>query len=326
MSLVTTLEEIRDAITGTPAPRTGSASLVGTLNQIRDAIQVVGGRLIASFDPYDEMMNRLQLCKPVFDEWKVKFSDHANTLSRDIANAFNQYRTVGHFEAPEVMAREIFEAFTASKPFDPDILRMFTGRAVGDLRIYRPDVANPGNPPVEIPAPTAYTVWAEVTEHEGGLFRQRTSWQNQDPVTGEGRHIRPSALGEVMRELSRERLDLIFNAYTPDLGLVSWSSFYQNHANQMRSIGYNLGGKRLLWINQFLNPDFTVLEGPLNIPLPGDPVVILRDQLILSIDHERTLADGSRHFQVYAMHINFDFDQGTAEFAGPIQKMDNTVV
>jgi hypothetical protein len=92
----------------------------------------------------------------------------------------------------------------------------------------------------------------------------------------------------------------------------------------MRSLGYNLNGK-LLWINQFLEEDMIPMVRALDLGLPGGPVVIRKDQLILSIDQE-TPAGHERYFDVYAMHIDFNFANGTAKLAGPVLKQRNKVV
>jgi len=66
--------------------------------------------------------------------------------------------------------------------------------------------------------------------------------------------------------------------------------------------------------------------GPLSIgDLEGGPVEIRKDQFVISVDYA-TEVDGKRRFNVYAMHIDFDFAKRAAKFAGPILKMLNEVV
>jgi hypothetical protein len=265
-------------------------------------------------DPYDEMRNRLNLCVELFTQWKEYFRRYSATLSEDIADCFNSHRLLG-FDSPAIDPAEIKNAIEhPERPFDRKLFDMFTGPAEADLKIFRVD-QDDKNPEV-INAPTAYSIWGEVKE-ENGEFTQRITGSNFD-------FVEPSSLPDVWRNLDAGKLDVYFNAYLKNLGIVSWTTFYQNHKNQMRSLGYNLNGK-LLWINQFLEADMTPMVRALDLGLPGGPVVIRKDQLILSIDQEKQEGH-ERYFDVYAMHIDFNFTNGTAKLAGPVLKQRNKVV
>ena len=281
------LEQIRENLSRKPKPGAGLA------------------------DPYDEIMARLNLSKDAFEKWRDGFQRHANTLGRDIAHAFNQYRSVGHFEADEVTPAQVRKAIGQTAPeFHRRIYDMFTGPAEGDLRLYHP---HPEGPPTEIAVPgKVHSIWGEVRE-QSGEFKQRITGANKE-------YVDPDDLPKVVELLEKEQVDLIFNAYTKDLGMVSWSIFYQNHRNQLRSIGYEIAEKKLMWVNQLLDPDLKPTLGPL--PSGGN---VRENQFVLSIDAERVI-DGERRFEVYAMHLDLNFEEGRATFAGPILKMLNKVV
>jgi hypothetical protein len=262
------------------------------LGDIRDAIQNK-----PRVDPYQEYFHRLELSQDAFAQWRDDLSRCAEQAGEDIGNAFNRYRTVGHFEAPELDVDQVREALKKPLDFHRDLFDMFTGPARGDLRIYRPQRRGE---PTEEKAPAVHSIWGPVVEKDGRLA-QKITGSNYDYFEPESRKI--------PRLVAAEKVDLIFNTYTADQGALSWSSFYQNHDNQMRSIGYDLG-ERLLWINQFMTPDMKPIKD---------------DQFVLSIDFAEEDKD-QRRFLVYAMHLDFDFATGKAKFAGPILKMLNTVV
>jgi hypothetical protein len=266
-------------------------------------------------DPYNEIMHRLYLSEDAFERWRNGFKTHSQAFARDIAKYFNQHREAGHVKGLEVKAEDIERAL--SNPyadFDRRSFDRFTGKALGDLRIHRFTKESPKTL-LEFPAPPVHSIWGETREHNGE-FKQRITGSNVS-----GHYVDPDDNDAIWENLRNVHVDLTFNAWNKELGIVSWSSFYQNHSNQMRSIGYEVG-PFLLWVNQLLDPDMTPTLGPLPIPPFDDPLVVRKDQLILSCDFE-TDEGGKRYFNVYAMHIDFDFEKGTAKFAGPILKMKN---
>ena len=269
----------------------------------------------AAKDAFNEIVHRLYLSKETLDGWRNGFSQHSQTLANDIARLFNEHREVGHVHGPEIKANDIARVFKKPiAPFERRSFDRFTGKALGDLRIFRYTKESPDKL-VEIPTPLVHSIWGQTREHEGE-FRQR--------ITGslvEDNYIDPDDLDAIRNNLERVTVDLTFNGWFKELGIVSWASFYQNHSNQMRSIGYEVG-PYLLWVNQLLDPDMTPTIGPLPIGLPGDQPVVRENQFILSCDFE-TVVDGKHFFNVYAMHIDFDFKKGHAKFAGPILKMKN---
>jgi hypothetical protein len=271
----------------------------------------------AKGDPYDELLNRLALSRDTFLIWRERFAQCARGLSDDIARAFNQYRQMGKLQAPEITAREIRAALRQTKqPFDRVSFDRFTGPALGDLRIYAPQA--PPAPAIEVIAPPVHSVWGVTKAEQNGRFVQRITGSNKD-------YVSPEDSAKLKRYLSDVAVDLTLNEYSEELGIVSWASFYQNHSNQLRSIGYEMNGK-LLWINQLLDPDMRPTLGPLALAnIAGQQLVIVKDQFILSIDWAEVI-DGKPCFCVYAMHINFNFEKCTAVFAGRILKLLNEVL
>ena len=307
-------DTVREAIARLTAVIRGEADDIhGVLRQIAANSAMYGG---VATDPYEEIVHRLHLCKDTFDTWRTHFADNSRAFAKDIAKAFNKYRSLGHLKAPEVDPDAIETALgQPHAPFNRESFDRFTGPALGDLRIYRPHAGDSGVD--EVAAPPVHSIWG-MTREDGGKYIQRITGSNRD-------YVRPESLPDVFKGLAAVELDLTLNGYTPELGMVSWVSFYQNHSNQMRSIGYELGD-RLLWVNQLLQPDMTPTVGPMHVGgLPGDPVIIRENQLVLSLDWA-TEENDQRWFNVYAMHIDFDFDRGRAQFAGPILKMVNEVV
>jgi hypothetical protein len=289
-------------------------TIESALYEIRDVLLDMQHPEAGRVDPYEEMRNRLNLCVELFTYWKDYFKKNSATLSQNIAECFNRHRTLD-FDSPELNPAELQDAFEhPERLFNRQIFDMFTGPAVADLKIFRVD-QNEENPDM-ITAPTSYSIWGEVKE-ENGAFTQRITGSNFGFVD-------PTSLPDVWRNLEAGKLDVYFNAYLKNLGIVSWTTFYQNHKNQMRSLGYDLNGK-LLWINQFLESDMIPMVRDLDLGLPGGPVAIRKDQLILSIDKE-TRDRSERYFDVYAMHIDFNFTNGTAKLAGPVLKQRNKVV
>lgn len=289
-------------------------TIESALYAIRDVLLDMQHPEAGRVDPYVEMRNRLNLCVELFTQWKEYFRHNSATLSQNIADCFNTYRLLD-FDSPELDPAELKAAFEhPERPFDRKLFDMFTGPAEADLKIFRVD-KNPQHPEM-ITAPTAYSIWGEVKE-EDGEFAQRITGSNFGFVA-------PTSLPDVWRNLEAGKLDVYFNAYMKNLGIVSWTTFYQNHQNQMRSLGYDLNGK-LLWINQFLEENMVPMVRNLDLGLPGGPVEIHKDQLILSIDKE-TGVGHERYFDVYAMHIDFNFNDGTAKLAGPVLKQRNRVV
>lgn len=265
------------------------------LGEIRNAIREKPR--VPQVDHYQEFIHRLELSRDTFARWRDDLARCAGQVGEDIANAFNRYRTVGHFEGPELDVDQVREALRNPLAFHRELFDMFTGPALGDLRIYKPQRRGEAT---EERAPAVHSIWGPVVEKDGRVL-QKITGSNYDYIDPEH--------PKLPRHVAAEKVDLIFNTYTDDLGPLSWSTFYQNHSNQMRSIGYDLG-ERLLWINQLLTQDMKPTK---------------EDQLVLSIDFadER---DGQRRFLVYAMHLDFNFASCRARFAGPILKMLNTVV
>jgi hypothetical protein len=285
---------------------------IRVLEEIRDQVANIGSTDRLLPDPYAEMMSRLQLSADFINGSRQNLARCADKISKDMANILNQYRSTGHFVAPEISAQEIADALTNPPPFSRDTLDRFTGPTIGDLRVITPGETGPL---AIIQAPPVYSVWGRQEEVSGpGPY---VSYQQK--ITGSNYHfIDPYDNMAIWRALSQTQIDLIFNAWTKDLGFLTWSSYRENHDNQLRSFGYEMNGK-VLWFNQMLNPDFTQTVGPLPIQ---PPMIVTKDQLIVSIDF--VLPEGGKtYFCVYALHINFNFQKCSAEFAGRILKMKN---
>ena len=266
-------------------------------------------------DPYTELHHRLQLSDPFFEKLADDLKKYATQFGQDLAKAINDHRQVGFFESPAVDAGKIANALkNPNAPFKQNTFDRFTGKAQGDLRIYR--YRKPEDKePFEIKAPPTYSIWGE-TKEVGEEFIQKITGSNYD-------YVSPEATDELNTKLKEVKADLIYNIYRKDLGILSWSSFYQNHNNQMRSLGYEVGGDFIMWINQLLDPDMQPTFGPLSVgDLEGGPVDIHKDQYVVSVDRQQQIG-GKTYFDVYAMHLDFDFAKGHAIFMGPILRMRN---
>lgn len=290
---------------------------IRVLQQIRDNLSnrsAQGG--IPTADPFAEIRDKLQLSKDVFDKWRADFARCADKLAPEMAKILNDYRSFKHkaggdslLKPPEITPDEIATALkTPRNVFDRVTLDRFTGPALGDLRVY----TAPDAPPEERAAPPVFSVWGPAREGPKGEWRQR--------ITGSRSYIDPDDVPTIAKLLSEEKIDLTFNAYSDDLGIVSWAVFYQNHKNQLRSIGYEMNGK-LLWINQLLTPELRPLQGDVELASVGRKF-IPENQFVVSVDYLEQ-ADGNTYFDVQAMHMNFDFKKCSAAFAGPILAMKN---
>lgn len=306
------LEGIRDAIPGHRRRKKGGAPAGGgtsghvggapteELQELQDKFGTKDVVVPGEEDPYQEFYYRLELSRPAVEEWRTNLRRANRKFADQIAGHFNKYRTVGSLEAPELDPDVLGDALGQESPaFDRESFDRFTGPALGVLRVYT--FAEPGAEPVENPAPDVHSIWGPVRE-EDGAFVQRITGSNVE-------YVDPDDRDDLDSHLRKLQVDLTLNVYTEEWGMVSWSAFYQNHANQMRSFGYELGD-RLLWVNQFMFQNMR-------------PTV--ENQLVLSIDWEERDGD-ERRFNVYAMHLNFDFKKNKVEFAGPMLKLVNTVV
>ena len=290
---------------------------IRVLEEIRDRVSNRGDvdRLLP--DPYEEMMGRLQLSSEWILSSRQNLGRCADKISKDMANILNKYRSTGHFVAPEVSAEEIADAMTNPPPFSLETLNRFTGPTVADLRVITPGETDPKLATLQ--APPTYSIWGRQEPRQGpGPY---TSYEQK--ITGSNyRLIDPYDKTAIWKAEAETQVDLIYNLWTKDLGFLTWSIFRENHDNQLRSFGYEMNGK-ILWFNQMLNPDFTQTIGPLPNILPVQ--VVTRDQLIVSIDF--VLEEGGKtYFCVYALHINFNFQKCSAEFAGRILKMKNELI
>src|SRR5947207_272921 len=280
---------------------------IRVLEEIRDKVANMGNVEGLLPDPYADMMGRLQLSADWVTTARQNLGRCADKIGKDVADILNKYRSLGHFVTPEISADEIAAALSNPPPFHRETLDRFTGPTIGDLRIITPSETGP---PIIIQAPfLVQSIW--------GRQEQRTDpgpyiWYEQKITGSNFRLIDPYDNVAIWKALSQTEADLIYNAWTKELGFLTWSAFRENHDNQLRSFGYEMNGK-LLWFNQMLNPDFTQTIGP----LPGiqPPQVVTKDQLIVSIDFVQP--EGAKtYFNVYALHINFDFQKCKAEFAG----------
>lgn len=259
------LEEIRDALWARPRAGKGTRP-----------------------KPYGELMRRLERSRGTFGRWREGLERCARTLSVDLAQAFNQHRTVGDLESPWIGAAELQEAFHHPHRFDRAVLDGFTGRARGDLRSYLLQPLD--NPPQEVKVPPVYSVWGPVVEREGRLTQEITNSRSA--------YIAPDS-PDLKRFLNENRVDLVLNAFTPELGLVRWSELRQDHEHQMRSVGYQLAGRRLLWVHQVVDQDVTRRAGR---------------HFVVSVEFNEE-EDGKRSFHLYAVHIEIDLDRCRAALA-----------
>ncbi|HKE32136.1 MAG TPA: hypothetical protein VKD65_10465 [Candidatus Angelobacter sp.] len=288
---------------------------IRVLEEIRDRVAAQGDVSGLLPDPFAEMMNRLQLSSNLIITSRQNLAKCADKMSEDLADILNKYRNIGHFVAPEVSAQEIADALTNPPPFDRATLDRFTGTTIGDLRVITPGDTGPFG---SIQAPPSYSIWGKQVEASGPgpyvSYRQKITGSNYH-------HIDPYDNMAVWNALSQTQVDLTYNAWTKDLGFVTWSSYRENHDNQLLSWGYEMKGK-ILWFNMMFNPDFTQTIGPLPIQ---PPLIVTKDQLIVSIDF--ILNEGGKtYFCVYALHINFNFQKCSAEFADRVLKLKSELI
>lgn len=289
---------------------------IRVLEEIRDRVNNMGNVDGLLPDPFAEMMPRLQLSSDFIIGFRENLARCADKMSKDLADILNKYRSTGHFVVPEISAQEVADALTNPPPFSRETLDRFTGPTIADLRIITPGETGPL---AEVQAPPGYSIWGKQEQTSGpGPY---ISYEQK--ITGSNyHHIDPYDKMAVWKALSQTQVDLLYNAWTKDLGFLTWSAFRENHDSQLRSFGYEMNGK-LLWFNQMLDPDFTQTIGPL--PNIQPPQIVTKNQLIVSIDF--VLNEGGKtYFCVYALHINFNFQKCSAEFAGRILKMKNELL
>ncbi len=275
---------------------------VKVLEQIRDRLPNQ-----APEDPYAVFINYLNLSSGVFSEWRKGMKDHAASLGASLAAILNKYDKIGkgQFIAPRISEEELTKAFSQEHPpFNRDTFDRFTGKTQDKLILYAPG----GKPPITEPPP-GHSWWSKSIESDGSYFQK---------ITGSNySHVDPTDTNAVLEALAKTQVDLLYNVYTPTLGITTWSMYRENHDSQLRSIGYELGGK-LFWLNEMLNPDMTKTLGPLPNVVP--PQIVDEKQYIISIDFPHK--DGQNtYFCVYAMHVEIDFKKGTAEFANRILEL-----
>jgi hypothetical protein len=306
------LEQIRDRMSSAPPSPAPPAAASAAPPPPATAAPAAGasapvapGVLAALPDPYASFANYIQLSAPVFTKWRKDFAKCADGMSKSLAAIFKEYRTIGHITPPEITEAELFEALSQTKPtFNRASFDRFTGKTLDNLVLYAPQ----GEPPTTA-APPGYSWWGETTEDNGNFYQKITGSNYQ--------HNNPADSAALWVAMSKVQADMIYNAYVPDVGIVSWSMYRENHDNQLRSIGYEVNGK-LLWINEMLNPDGTKTTGPLPNVVPTQ--VVTPNQLIISIDF--LLQEGKdTYFCVYALHIDLDFAKCSAKFAGRILEL-----
>jgi hypothetical protein len=278
---------------------------VKVLEQIRDRLPP------ASIpDPYSPSLNYLNLSAGVFKQWRKDIARNAESLGKSLAGILNTYSDIGkttQFTAPTITEKELSDAFSqANPPFDRSTFDRFTGKTKDKLILFAPN----GVPPTT-EAPPGHSWWSETTETEkNGSYFQKITGSNFY-------HVDPEDNSAIMNAAEQTKVDLLYNVYTPDLGITTWSTYRENHDSQLRSIGYELGGK-LFWLNEMLNPDMTKTLGPLPNVVPTQ--IVDENQYIISIDFP--LKEGaSKYFCVYAMHVEIDFKKGAAKFANRILEL-----
>ena len=279
------------------------------LEQIRDRLPPVS---IPS-DPYSQCLNYLNLSASVFKQWRKDIARNAESLGKSLAGILNSYSDIGtgkQFTAPTISEKELTAAFSQTNPtFDRATFDRFTGKTKDKLILYAPN-----GEPATTEAPPGHSWWSETVENKGSYFQK---------ITGSNfYHVNPQHTSSILKALEQTRVDLLYNVYTPELGITTWSTYRENHDSQLRSIGYELGGK-LFWLNEMLNPDMTKTLGPLPNVVPT--LKVDEKQYIISIDFP--LKDGQNtYFCVYAMHVEIDFKKGTAEFANRILELKAQLV
>ena len=290
------LEQIRDHLTGgsvgggaKPAGMPGSGG---------------AGASVQLPDPYSAFTNYFQLSAPVFAKWREDFARCSDGMAKSLARILNKYRMIGFFTPPEITEEELRDALSQTKPkFDRNTLDRFTGKTESQLSLYAPPDGNPVN------APPGFSIWAKAREQDG-KFTQKITGSNFS-------HTHPEDSKGVWDAMAKTQVDLIYNAYTPEVGIVSWSMFRENDDNQLRSIGYEVNGK-LLWINEMLNPDGTKTVGKLPGIVPEQ--IVTPNQYIISIDFLQEEGK-DKYFCIYALHIDLDFDKCSAKYGGRILEM-----
>lgn len=188
---------------------------------------------------YAEMMQRLDGNRGLLLDWRHAFQRCRGAFSSAVAEAFNEHRNAGTFQARQIDADALRVAFKegveAQKGLHPRTLDRFAGRSRGEFLTY--DLRTDG----ALGGPTMYREW-ERTRESGGALVQRTT------VSARG-YLEPAEVGEN----PGDRADVTINVHREDLGLVSWASNFQQGRQEMPFICYPLGKDALLWIAQLMS-------------------------------------------------------------------------
>jgi hypothetical protein len=300
------LEQIRDKMPAQAAPPAPPAPVTPTAS----AAVPAGPPSPAAPppDPYSVFLNYLQLSSDVFQQWRADIKKNADSLGESLAAIINAYTATGkdkQFTAPTIDKKDLTAAFAKDNPpFDKATFDRFTGKTKDQMIIYAPN----GLPPTT-EAPPGHSWWSKTVEKNGSFFQK---------ITGSNYyHVNPLDTPTILTAMAQTQVDLLYNVYTPELGITTWSMYRENHDSMLRSIGYELGGK-LFWLNEMLNPDMTRTLGDLPNVVPTQNVD--KNQYIISIDFP--LKEGSNtYFCVYAMHVEIDFKKGKATFANRILEL-----
>jgi hypothetical protein len=184
--------------------------------------------------PFDAMLGRIEEERETLLGWRRGFSHCADRLSEEIAAAFDAHRDVGDFQSLSIDTRALAAAFRqgVQRPFDEEHFDRFHGPALGSYHEY--DIAT-GR---EQGSSVLYSVWDD-TVRVGGAYVQR--------ITGsDSGHYETNRLPD----LSENKVDLTVNVFRDDVGITGWVSKYQHGREEMTSVTYEIGKRRLLWMNK----------------------------------------------------------------------------
>ena len=257
-----------------------------------------------SLGRYDEYFRKLKTSTSTLDEWRKGFASKSSELAADVARKLNANIEAGEgfLKPANVVADQLAKAFKSDHSvYTPDSYRRFTGAAAGDLRLYTRQADKKYS---TVKAPVTYSVWAPASYNPGKLAIQKITASSTA-------YIDPGKLPES----NDGKSDLILNVWTPELGLASWSHFFRANNTELRSIGYEMDGGRLIWVNELL----TAFQSPVT------PIFDGKRELAFTLEYEEK-HNGARLFCIYGLHLLVDFEKGTADFKGPVLKIRNRAV
>ena len=237
---------------------------------------------------YDELVKRLLSQEKTLKQWRHQFKTCCKKLSASIAKTFNKHRRVGEFEAVEIDAVQLEQAFAqgVQKNFDISDFDRFVGRWTAIFRGY--DLQSEK----EVFGIPHHTVWGKTTQPQD-IHVQRVAGSAAD-------HFDPHRL----TDLSSGIVDIVIDLYRDDIGITSWMSRHQQQRAEVPLIGYKLNDEHFLWISQ----DWTEELKP-----------VKENEFGIALEWRGRGKDEGHYFLV-AFTFQIDFKNCTASSSAPVAK------